>query len=237
MGDAPKPVDANRDATRQWSATKVMPEGAAAKQAQEPWDMEEVRRLFRKFGKEEASLHRRHWNYPNKDGSTFIEKWGGKLFAVTPKECLKQTACPFLAYATIGHFNMARISEHYGVEQPSTCRRVYEVMTIGFGYVNGFLCWAQGNRRGTLEVKLTTAAESHTLDGCCVNGCPIKEAAIHFFCYPCALSQEVRAVNKYMEVIGSADNQRQHVECLDCMCGVFKSNFPCLLPCLICLAR
>jgi hypothetical protein len=240
MGDAPEAVDASRVATREWGvapqavgATKVVPGQAAAP---EPWNTERVEALFRKFEKERWTLHAKHWEYPNKDGGTFIEKWGGKLFAVTPVECLKNTFCPFLAYATIGHFNMARISEHHGVEPPTKSRRVYEVVTMGFGYFNGFLCWAQGNRRRTLEVKLTTAADKYILSGCCVNGCPGKEAAIHFFCHPCALSQEVRAVNKYTEVIGMA-SLHQPIECMDCMCGLFRSNFPCLLPCLVCLAR
>ena len=169
-----------------------------------------------------------------------IERWGGGLFACTPKECLKHAFCPFLAYATIGGFNMADISsvEERGWEPPDTNLYCYEVTTMGFGYFNAFLCWFQGNRRKTLEVKLHTVVEPYYLtegcfSSCCAVGLPFREAALHLFCHPCALSQEVRAVNNYKNAVGSATLKRG-IGGSDCICGIFKSTFPCCAP-LICL--
>ena len=132
--------------------------------------------------------------------------------------------------------NRKRVEEHFakdGVQPPNGKRACFNQVGIGCAYYNVFCCWAQGNRRKTLEVKLHTAADkSHFKMSCCVNGfcCPCADACLHLWCHPCALSQEVRAVAEYERVVGVADN-KQDITGGDCLCGIFRANFPCAGPC------
>ena len=113
---------------------------------------------------------------------------------VCPPLIASTLLCPCCAYITIGSFNFAEISR-YGVEPPSRARKCFSTVVYGLTWKNYCFCWAQGNRRKTLEVKLLTATNDHRgLNSACVQECPAKVACLHMFCHPCAL-QEVLAVN------------------------------------------
>lgn len=187
--------------------------------------------LFMKFPRLfDEPLPRNHRAYPNEGGATMIERWGGPILKFEPA-CLFYTICPCLAYSTIGGFNMAEIASD-GIQQPDCRRACFNLTAMGCGYYNAFCCWAQGNRRQSLEVKLHTATDGVNLaDECCVTGCPCKTACLHLCCHPCALSQEVRAVNAYKKAVGFAPpSKKQSISVTGFLCGIFKANFPCACP-------